>query len=42
MEFQFQKTIRFNLDVDFQKIQDMVIKDISETVFPYLKKLFHA
>jgi hypothetical protein len=30
MKFQFQKIIRFNLDVDFQKIQDMVIKDISE------------
>ena len=30
MKFQFQKRVRFNLDVDFQKIQDMVIKDISD------------
>lgn len=30
MIFQFQKVVRFNLDVDFQKIHDMIIKDISE------------
>ena len=30
MKFQFQKRVRFNLDVDFQKIHDMIIKDISE------------
>lgn len=30
MLFQFQKTVRFNLDIDFQKIHDAVIKDISD------------
>lgn len=30
MLFQFQKTIRFNLDVDFKKIHDMIIKDIAD------------
>lgn len=30
MLFQFQKTTRFNLDVDFKKIHDMIIKDISD------------
>ena len=35
MEFQFQKTTRFILDVDFQKIQDMVVKDISEIYEEY-------
>lgn len=30
MEFQFQKTVRFNLDIDFQKIHDTILKDISE------------
>ena len=30
MMFQFQKVVRFNLDIDFKKIHDTVIKDISE------------
>lgn len=30
MKFQFQKIVRFNLDIDFKKIHDTVIKDISE------------
>ena len=30
MEFQFQKTVRFNVDIDFKKIHDTVIKDIAE------------
>ena len=30
MGFQFQKAVRFNLDVDFQKVHDTILKDISE------------
>lgn len=30
MKFQFQKVVRFNLDIDFQKIHDTILKDISE------------
>lgn len=30
MEFQFQKVVRFNVDIDFKKIHDTVIKDIAE------------
>lgn len=30
MEFQFQKTVRFNLNIDFQKVHDTILKDISE------------
>lgn len=30
MIFQFQKVVRFNLDIDFKKIHDTILKDISE------------
>ena len=30
MKFQFQKVVRFYLDIDFKKIHDTIIKDISE------------
>lgn len=30
MKFQFQKIVRFNLDIDFQKVHDTILKDISE------------